>query len=109
MAPSATQTINQTHPINYDYQPKGLIRANGTNEYATHNGSAISKELIRSALKKKVLSIDDDTCEPGDEDTFFVADLGEVYRQHLRWKMNLKRVKPHYGMTFPSEFFANAC
>jgi ornithine decarboxylase len=33
----------------------------------------------------------------GEEDAFFVADLGEVYRQHLRWKKNLGRVKPHYG------------
>jgi hypothetical protein len=30
-----------------------------------------------------------------------VADLGEVYRQHLRWKRNLPRVKPFYGKTFP--------
>jgi ornithine decarboxylase len=28
-----------------------------------------------------------------------VADLGEVYRQHLRWKLNLPRVKPFYGTT----------
>jgi hypothetical protein len=26
-----------------------------------------------------------------------VADMGEIYRQHLRWKMNLGRVKPFYG------------
>jgi ornithine decarboxylase len=26
-----------------------------------------------------------------------VADLGEVYRQHLRWKLNLPRVRPFYG------------
>ena len=32
------------------------------------------------------------------EDAFYVADMGEVYRQHLRWKMNLARVKPFYGM-----------
>jgi ornithine decarboxylase len=29
-----------------------------------------------------------------------VADLGDVYRQHLRWKLNLPRVKPFYGERF---------
>jgi ornithine decarboxylase len=56
-----------------------------------------SKKLIGEALKERVESIDHDVCEPGEEDTFFVADLGEVYRQHMRWKKNLPRVKPFYG------------
>lgn len=43
--------------------------------------------------------IDTDICEAGEDDAFFVADMGEVYRQHLRWKLRLKRVKPHYGMS----------
>ena len=53
--------------------------------------------LVKQALKNRIKGIDTATCEPGEEDAFFVADMGEVYRQHLRWKMNLKRVKPHYG------------
>lgn len=53
---------------------------------------------MKDALNKRIESIDTDDCEAGEEDAFFVADMGEVYRQHLRWKMNLKRVKPHYGM-----------
>lgn len=55
------------------------------------------KELIGEALHQRVEAIDHELCEPGDEDTFFVADLGEVYRQHLRWKKNLPRVRPFYG------------
>ena len=53
--------------------------------------------MVKHALLQRVDNIDTDICEPGEEDAFFVADVGEVYRQHLRWKMNLKRVKPHYG------------
>lgn len=49
-------------------------------------------------MKKRVGEINEDTCEPGDEDAFFVADMGDVYRQHLRWKKHLKRVKPHYAV-----------
>ena len=56
-----------------------------------------SKALIQKVLKEHIARVDVDTCEPGEEDAFYVADLGEVYRQHLRWKMNLSRVKPFYG------------
>jgi ornithine decarboxylase len=61
------------------------------------HGAWKSKQLIGDALKSRVEAIDHDICDVGDEDAFFVADLGEVYRQHLRWKKNLARVKPHYG------------
>ncbi|KAF2827757.1 ornithine decarboxylase [Ophiobolus disseminans] len=57
-----------------------------------------SKQMIEEALRSRVKAIDPDTCDVGDEDPFFVADLGEVYRQHLRWKTNLPRVKPHYAV-----------
>ena len=33
-----------------------------------------------------------------DSSAFFVADLGEVYRQHLRWQRGLPRVIPHYAV-----------
>lgn len=64
------------------------------------NGVITPKTLIGNALKEKVESIDQDVCEAGEEDTFFVADLGEVYRQHMRWKKNLPRIKPFYGESF---------
>ena len=67
----------------------------------TNNGASSPKQLIGAALKSRVEAIDHDICDVGDEDTFFVADLGEVYRQHLRWKKNLARVKPHYGKLRP--------
>lgn len=56
------------------------------------------KLLIGEALRQRVENIDHEACDPNDEDTFFVADLGEVYRQHMRWKMNLPRVKPFYAV-----------
>ncbi|KAL7625185.1 Ornithine decarboxylase [Parahypoxylon ruwenzoriense] len=63
-----------------------------------HNGAIFAKQLIGDALRKRVESIDHESCEPGDEDTFFVGDLGEVYRQHMRWKKNLPRVRPFYAV-----------
>ncbi|EHA56618.1 ornithine decarboxylase [Pyricularia oryzae 70-15] len=63
-----------------------------------HNGELVSKAMIGGALRHRVESIDPEFCDAGDEDTFFVADLGHVYRQHLRWKKNLPRVKPFYAV-----------
>lgn len=35
--------------------------------------------------------------EPDAEKAFFVSDLSEVYKQHLRWKKCLPFVEPFYG------------
>ena len=93
MSPSAITTIESPQSISSieNYFEHTKI------SYIEHNGENLPKQLIGAALKERVESIDHDTCEAGDEDTFFVADLGEVYRQHMRWKKNLPRVKPFYG------------
>lgn len=94
MAPSVTTIITQEYaPTDINEKP---VRVNNT---INDNGKAYGKALTKDVLKERVETIDTDTCAPGDEDAFFVADMGEVYRQHLRWKMNLKRVKPHYGVS----------
>ncbi|CAK7202368.1 Ornithine decarboxylase [Sporothrix eucalyptigena] len=73
----------------------GFLKKNQQHGATTvHN----AKQLIGDALRQRVENIDHEFCEPGDEDTFFVADLGEVYRQQVRWKMNLPRVKPFYAV-----------
>ena len=60
-------------------------------------GDTSSNGLVMDTMKSYINSIDTDTCKAGIDDSFFVAELGVVYRQHLRWKANLKRVTPHYG------------
>lgn len=101
MSPSAIATIPSTTSLtsinSYVENTKGT--------YLELNGENNPKQLIGAALKDRVENIDHDSCEPGDEDTFFVADLGEVYRQHMRWKLNLPRVKPFYGRAS----FVTAC
>ena len=91
MAPSAITTIdNQSSSSINTILDKDIYLDH-------HGGYTTPKQIIGEALKKRVESIDPEDCEAGDEDTFFVADLGEVYRQHMRWKLNLPRVKPFYG------------
>ncbi|KAF2720650.1 hypothetical protein K431DRAFT_320879 [Polychaeton citri CBS 116435] len=63
-----------------------------------HHGAKYAKELIGAALQKRVQEVDPHDCQAGEEDAFFVADLGDVYRQHLRWKSHLPRVTPHYAV-----------
>ena len=72
------------------------------------NGAIVAKQMIGDALRSRVENIDHESCDPGDEDTFFVGDLGEVYRQHMRWKKNLPRVRPFYGMSLFTFFFSHA-
>lgn len=91
MAPSSTVTTQQYASI--DINEKSLRVNSTTHDYGKEYGKTLTKDV----LKGRIEAIDTDTCAAGDEDAFFVADMGEVYRQHLRWKMNLKRVKPHYG------------
>ncbi|KDN38569.1 hypothetical protein K437DRAFT_22141 [Tilletiaria anomala UBC 951] len=42
--------------------------------------------------------IDVDECEADGESAFFIADLAEVYRQHLRWTKELPRIVPFYAV-----------
>jgi hypothetical protein len=100
MSPSAISNISPTN----SFLSVDPFYENPKNSYLeTHNHGGVyhgvndPKKLIGKALKERVESIDQDVCEAGEEDTFFVADLGEVYRQHMRWKKNLPRVKPFYG------------
>lgn len=91
MAPSAISTTIE------EYGTLSL-KANYPAVQDSYNAQAVSKAMIGRALQQRVQGIDADTCEPGDEDAFFVADMGDVYRQHLRWKKHLSRVKPHYAV-----------
>ena len=97
MALSPT-TLNQQY-ASIDFNEKSS-RVNHSSRY----GQELGKQLTKDVSKARIEGIDTDTCAPGDEDAFFVVDMGEVYRQHLRWKMNLKRVKPHYGEILSASF-----
>lgn len=56
-----------------------------------------AKHVIGEAMRKRIETIEHDPFGAGNDDPFFVTDLGEVYRLHLRWQKSLTRVKPFYG------------
>lgn len=90
MAPAATTTT-----ITFTSVHKQAVEQS---YFHLEHGAKTPKQLIGEALQQRVESINHETCEAGEEDAFFVADLGEVYRQHMRWKLNLPRVKPFYAV-----------
>lgn len=92
MAPSAL-----TPPTEYQLSLEAINPKENILGGSVDHGAGKARQLIGNALKSRVEAVDQDICGAGDEDAFFVADLGEVYRQHLRWKKSLSRVKPHYG------------
>ena len=84
-----------------DYAPwsaKTNYFDNQKTEEHGQDGVKLAKEMIGAALQKHVQAVNTDDCEAGDEDAFFVADLGDVYRQHLRWKKHLGRIIPHFAV-----------
>lgn len=93
MAPSATATETVYSTTGFENLNKIHL-----NNHGHIQSKPISTDLVLDLLKQRIAAIDTDTCGPGEEDAFYVADLGEVYRQHLRWKMNLGRVKPFYAV-----------
>ncbi|KAJ6785735.1 hypothetical protein PWT90_06372 [Aphanocladium album] len=86
------------HHVDQLHQSPFLTKRLPVTSVASLDGPAVAKQLIGDALSRRVEAVDHELCEPGDEDTFFVADLGDVYRQHLRWKKNLARVRPFYAV-----------
>lgn len=57
-----------------------------------------NERVIRDALVNHIEHIDHEICEAGDEDSFFVADLGQIYRSARLWQETLPNVHAHYAV-----------
>ncbi|CUS20228.1 LAQU0S01e01904g1_1 [Lachancea quebecensis] len=58
----------------------------------------LAHESICKTLSTRVQSINQEVCEAGDENSFFVCDLGEVKRLYEHWRTMLPRVHPFYAV-----------
>ncbi|KAJ5895221.1 hypothetical protein N7495_006912, partial [Penicillium taxi] len=94
VSPSEVRSVIKNDFISHDHF--GLIANHGEDEML--QSRLMAKELVLNVLKKRAADVDLDHCGAGEEDPFYVADMGEVYRQHMRWKLNLSRVKPFYAV-----------
>jgi ornithine decarboxylase len=64
----------------------------------THLINHASTELISNAMKCHISDIDHEDCDAGEEDSFFVCDLGEVITSFNLWKQMLPQITPHYAV-----------
>lgn len=53
---------------------------------------------ISEVAQSRLESITSQKWESDQENAFFVGDLGEVFRQHLRWKSLLPRIEPFFAI-----------
>lgn len=58
----------------------------------------ISQKLIGNALINHIKTINHEDCDAGDEDSFFVCDLGEIKRSFQLWQKYLPNITPHYAV-----------
>ena len=65
-------------------------------------GQIAAKRLILQAIQNRIARLGDEPCQLGEDDPFFIADLGHVYRQHRTWKETLPQVQPFYGQCLES-------
>lgn len=63
----------------------------------TSPSTVIHNLSIEDVIKQKLDSHSRLKWESDQENAFFIGDLGEVYRQYLRWQALLPRIEPHFG------------
>src|SRR5579871_5354430 len=90
-------SIDKSSQMGYASQSAPKVKLTG---HARHTGrETVGRELGRRLQMFKEqqasLDVDDDTDV---ESSFFIADLGEVYRQFVRWKKSLPRIEPFYAV-----------
>ena len=82
----------ETVVINPPYNVGALFKAVPTSPDVNVYNRSISE-----VFQQRLESITNQKWESDQENAFFVADLGEVVRQHIRWKALLPRIQPFYG------------
>lgn len=61
-----------------------------------NDGLGVRRKPIEDQMRAHIQS--SKNVENDEVDSFFVADMGEVYRLYLHWKSALGRINPYYGM-----------
>lgn len=82
----------ETVVINHPYNVGALFKSVPSSpDVDVHNRS------VSEVFQERLESITSQKWESDQENAFFVGDLGDVVRQHIRWKSLLPRIEPFYG------------
>ena len=100
--PTSTPTANTIHskPVALlNDETLAALLQNIKNDPNLHILPHVSDHVgIYNTLKQRIDSINDDTCSPGEENSFFVCDMNELRNLYKNWKLELPRVHPHYAV-----------
>ena len=64
------------------------------------SGSVMAPMLVDLAIENRIVRINQ---QLESDESFFVADMGQLIRQYQRWERNLPHVRPYYGNRYPSQ------
>ncbi|CAD1779361.1 similar to Saccharomyces cerevisiae YKL184W SPE1 Ornithine decarboxylase, catalyzes the first step in polyamine biosynthesis [Maudiozyma barnettii] len=59
---------------------------------------APAHKTINEQLISHITNINNETCLPGEENSFFVGDLSELDNLYKNWKLQLPRIQPFYAV-----------
>jgi ornithine decarboxylase len=76
-------------PVSREQLSRGQKRPNSSVQ------DLLPQQLIDLAIESHITHLSKKPLEQNEP--FFIADLGQVTRQHQRWKQNLPQVHPYYG------------
>lgn len=65
--------------------------------HATGYRNLSPDELVDLAIESHIVHIVKRSVVGGDE-SFFIADLGQILRQHRRWTQHMSSIRPYYGI-----------
>jgi hypothetical protein len=86
---STTLDISQFDPFFQHQRHQPLVNTIKADDLGVH---CSVRDLIHCKLHEHLNGPD------VEEDAFFVGDIGEVLRQHRRWKKLLPRIEPYYAV-----------
>lgn len=86
----------ETVVLNPPYDAMDFVKSVPSPDVNVYNRS------VCEVTQQRLESISNQKWDSDQENAFFVGDLGEVFRQHLRWKSLLPRIEPFFGKFFPS-------
>jgi len=87
---------NETSQMNYTLPASAPFKLNAHPRLGRETVGRELEHRLKIHKQQQLLATADDDAEV--ENSFFIADLGEVYRQFFRWKKNLPRVEPFYAV-----------
>ena len=91
-------TLLDTSRLSQNNEPINSLISNTNFSYAnakSETHSIIPRDFIGARSVAQI--IENELLTQKGEEPFFVADMGEVIRQHLKWRKLLPRIEPFYG------------